>query len=780
MQKPDTSTMQKFGIGQAVTRVEDHRFTSGKGQYIEDMNLDRQSYAVFVRSPHAHAEIIEIDVDSVADAPGLLAVYTFADLQAENIGNVPCNVGTSNIDGSPCIKPPRPALADGRVRFVGDPVAIVVAETREQAIDAAEQLWVDYDILDAVVDTGSAMAAAQPQIWEDANNNQCFHWHAGDAEKTDKAFAAASKVVDLELVNNRVVPTSMETRGAIADFNDGRLVLHVACQGVHMLRRLLAGQIFNVPEAEVHVLCPDVGGGFGMKIFLYPEYVAALFAARKLGRPVKWISDRSEAFVSDTHGRDHISQLSLALDDTARILGLRVNTVANLGAYLSQAGPFVVTDAGVAMLVGCYDIATAYVQVRGVFTNTAPVDAYRGAGRPEAIYAIERLLDVAAAECGIGPDEIRRRNFIPASAMPYDTALGATYDSGDFVRNMEDALVMADWSGFAERKAKASAQGKLRGIGLASYIERCAGGAPEQARLAVNKEGRVTLYIGTQSNGQGHETAFRQILHERLGIDFADIDIVQGDTDTIASGGGTMGSRSVPVGGSAIGAASDRIIEKARGTAADLMEAAVADIEFTAGEFRIVGTDRVQSFKQVAAAAAGADGISFDEAESFAPENATYPNGTHVCELEIDADTGTITVTDYCVVDDFGYVINPLLLEGQVHGGIAQGLGQALLENTTYESDSGQLLTASFMDYTMPRADNLPVIRFKRNEVPCQTNPFGIKGAGEAGAIGAPPAIVNAVVNALSDYGVRHLDMPITALKVWNLLQEQQATQKSA
>ncbi len=766
------SGMQKFGVGQAVSRVEDHRFTSGRGQYIEDLNLPNQSYAVIVRSPHAHARILEIDLDSISDAPGVLGAYTFADLQAENIGNVPCNVGTTSIDGSPCIKPPRPALADKVVRFVGDPVAIVVAETREQAIDAAEQLWVDYDILDAVVATDSAMSEGKAQIWEQAAENRCFHWQAGDQETTDKAFGQASKVVDLDLVNNRVVPTSMETRGAIADFDNGRLVLHVSCQGVHMLRRMLAGQIFHIPEEDVHVLCHDVGGGFGMKIFMYPEYIAALFAARKLGRPVKWISDRSEAFVSDTHGRDHLSNLSLALDDDAKILGLRVSTVANMGAYLSQAGPFVATDAGVAMLVGCYDIATAYVQVQGVFTNTAPVDAYRGAGRPEAIYAIERLLDVAASEIGIGPDEIRRRNFIPSSAMPYDTALGATYDSGDFVSNLDDALVMADWNGFAQRRETAKQQGKLRGIGLASYIERCAGGAPEQARLAVNKDGRVTLFIGTQSNGQGHETAFRQILHERLGIAFADIDIVQGDSDAIASGGGTMGSRSVPVGGSAIGSASERIIEKARAVAADMLEAAEVDIEFTAGEFRIVGTDRVQTFKEVAAAAADDQGMSFDEAETFAPDNATYPNGTHVCELEIDQDTGTIAVVNYCVVDDFGYVINPLLLEGQVHGGIAQGLGQALLENTTYESDSGQLLTASFMDYTMPRADDLPMIQFKRNEVPCTTNPLGIKGAGEAGAIGAPPAIVNAVVNALSDYGVRHLDMPITPAKVWSLLQQ--------
>lgn len=764
--------MQKFGIGQAATRVEDLRFTTGQGQYIEDLSFPEQSWAVFVRSPHAHAEIQEIDKSSVAELPGVLAVYTCEDLRAEGIGDLPCNAAVKNIDGSDCYKPPRPALADRKVRFVGDPVAMIVAETRSQALDAAEQLWVDYDMLDAETETGQALASSKPPVWEDAADNRCFHWQAGDQETTDAAFAKASQTVELELVNNRVIPTSMETRGAIALVENGRLVLHVACQGVHMLKRMLAGQIFNVPEDDVHVLCHDVGGGFGMKIFLYPEYVASLFAARKLGRPVKWISDRSEAFMSDTHGRDHISKMQLALDDEARILGLRVNTTANMGAYLSQAGPFVATDAGVAMLVGCYDIGAAHVQVQGVFTHTAPVDAYRGAGRPEAIYAIERLIDLAALELGIGPDEIRRRNFIKPEAMPYTTVLGATYDSGDFCRNMDDALQMAGWKDFGKRRDAARKQGKLRGIGLASYIERCAGGAPEQARLTVDKTGHVTLYIGTQSNGQGHETAFRQIISEHLGLDFSDISIVQGDTDRIASGGGTMGSRSVPVGGAAIGMASGTLIEQAKAKAADMMECAEVDIEFEAGEFRIVGTDRTETFQAVAASAVQeGEEIGLDAAETFAPEVATFPNGTHVCELEIDQDTGVIEIVDYCVVDDFGKVINPLLLEGQVHGGIAQGVGQALLENCTYENDSGQLLSASFMDYTMPRADNLPMIRFKRNEVPCTTNPLGIKGAGEAGAIGAPPAVVNAVVNALADYGVSHLDMPITANRIWQILQ---------
>ena len=624
-----------------------------------------------------------------------------------------------------------------------------------------------------VVETDRALDA-QAQVWDEASNNRCFDWETGDAAAVDTILGKAAHRVQLKLINNRVVPTPMEPRGAIASIEaeTGRLVLHVSCQGVHIMRRILATAIFKVPEKDIHVICDDVGGGFGMKIFVFPEYVAALFAARKLQRPVKWISERNEAFVSDSHGRDHVSNLELALGEDASILALKVSTVANLGAYLSNFAPFVATAAGVPMLVGCYDVPVVHVKVQGVFTNTVPVDAYRGAGRPEAIYAIERLLDAAAYDLGISPAEIRRRNFIPPNAMPFETVLGSVYDSGEFARNLEDALQISRWEDFEARREAAKAKGKLRGIGLASYIEKCAGGSPEEARLEVSSDGHVTLYIGTQSNGQGHETAFRQIISERLGISFEEISIVQGDSDRIETGGGTMGSRSVPVGGSAISATAAILIEKAKIKAAEMLETAIDDIEFENGEFKIVGTDRSESFKSVAQAAAPADGsASFDEKESFAPSEATYPNGTHVCELEIDEATGTIEVVDYTVVDDFGKTINPLLLEGQVHGGIAQGLGQALLENCAYDAESGQLIAATFMDYTMPRASNFPEIRFKRNEVPCLTNPLGIKGAGEAGAIGAPPAIINAVVNALKDYGVRHVDMPVTSTKLWQLMQ---------
>ncbi len=765
--------MQKFGIGQTATRYEDDRLLSGEGRYVEDVYIEGQCYAAFVRSPHAHAKITSIDTADASSLPGVLAIYTVADLKAEGIGDIPCMAPASNKDGSNCIMPPRPALAEDRVRYVGDAVAVVIAENRSQALDAVEAVWIDYDLLPAVVETNQAMADNANLVWGEAAKNQCFDWEDGDADATNKAFAEASHVVELELVNNRLVPTSMETRGAVAAIEEGtgRLTLCVSCQGVHVMRSLLATQIFNVAEEDIHVTCNDVGGGFGMKIFLFPEYVCQLFAARKLGRAVKWISERSEAFMSDSHGRDHVSHLKVALDSDAKILGLQVNTVANLGAYLSNFAPFVATSAGVPMLVGCYAVPTAYVEVQGVFTNTSPVDAYRGAGRPEAIYAIERLLDVAAFDLGISPDEIRKRNFIREEQMPFSTPLGSNYDSGNFQQNLEDALKLSNWDDFESRRKAAKSRGKLLGIGLASYIERCAGGSPEQARLEVANDGHVTLYIGTLSNGQGHETAFRQILCERLGVAFEEVSIVQGDSDLIETGGGTMGSRSVPVGGAAISSVSEKIIEKAKLIAAELLETAISDVEFDNGVFRIIGTDRVQTFHEVAKAAATDDDVAFDEKESFAPEEATYPNGTHVCELEIDKATGKIEIVDYTVVDDFGNVINPLLLEGQVHGGIGQGLGQALLESCQYESDSGQLLSASFMDYTMPRADDFPPIRFDLNKVPCKTNPLGIKGAGEAGAIGAPPAIINAIVNALKDQGVRHVDMPVTPNRLWNIMQ---------
>ena len=763
--------MKKFGIGQPAARFEDRRFLTGAGAYLDDDNFSGQTIGIFLRSPYAHARITGIDLSAARAGNGVLGVYTGEDLRSAGVGDLPCMAEARNADGSPCYKPPRPALAIDRVRHVGEPVVLVVADTRTQALDAAELVLVDYEELPSVTETGAAMSDGAPRLWDEAPRNRCFDWRLGDAEAAGAALSGAAHRVELELINNRLAPNSMEPRGAIAAIDNGRLLLQVSCQGVHVVRHTLAQWIFNCPEEDIRVICKDVGGGFGAKIYCYPEYVAALFAARKLGRPVKWAAERSESFLSDSHGRDHITRLEAGFDNRLRITGLRVSTIANLGSNLSPFAPFVATAAGAPMLTGCYRVPAAHVRVQGVFTNTAPVDAYRGAGRPEAIYAIERLMDVAARQLGVPADEIRRRNLISNEEMPFKTVLGSIYDTGEFRQILDLALKRADWNGFEARRADARERGKLRGIGLASYIERCAGGQPEQARLRVDGAGHVSLYIGTMSNGQGHETAFRQILFDYLGVEPEQITIIQGDSDAIATGGGTMGSRSVPVGGAAISVCAKKVIEIARRQAAGILEAAQADIRFEAGRFHIAGTDRGINLADLAARVATTDGeTGIDETDGFAPEQATYPNGVHVVEVEIDRDTGDLELVSYTVVDDFGRVINPNLLLGQVHGGIAQGLGQALLEDCHYDPSSGQLLSASFMDYAMPRADNCLDIDFSLHLVPCKTNPLGIKGAGEAGAIGAPPAIMNAIADALRDYGIDHVDMPATPQRLWQII----------
>lgn len=764
--------MSKFGFGQAVPRTEDARLLKGGGRYTDDVAVPSQAQSYVLRSPHAHAAIRSIRVDAARGAPGVLDVVVGADLEAAGIGHLPSLYPLRQKDGSPLVTPPRPALALGRVRHVGDPVAFVVAETHEQARDAAELIEVDYEELPAVVDLARAVEPGAHLVWDEAPGNLCFDWEKGDAEGVARGFAAAARVVSVDLVNNRIVPSPMEGRACVGDVEPGagRLVLHVTSQGVHSLRRQLAKQVFRVEEADIRVVTGDVGGGFGMKIFLYPEYVLALFAARRIGRAVKWTSDRSEAFLSDDHGRDHLTHAELALDADGRFLALRVRTIANLGAYLSNYAAFIPTDAGTGMLAGVYTTPAIHASVRGAFTTTQPVDAYRGAGRPEAAYVIERLIDAAARETGLGPAEIRRRNFIPAEAMPYTTSMGLTYDSGEFRRNMEDALVVSDWAGFEERRAESRARGRLRGIGLATYIEACAGGGPEQATIRVRGDGRVTVLIGTQTNGQGHETAYKQILSDRLGVDPAEVEVIQGDSDLISFGGGTGGSRSAPVGGAALAESAAKVIERARAKAADLLEAAEVDVEFRDGAFEIVGTDRRVGLREVARAAAPSpDALAFDEDARWGPPAATFPNGCHVCELEVDPETGRVEILRYTVVDDFGKVLNPLMVAGQVHGGVAQGVGQALTERVVFDPDSGQLLTASFSDYALPRADDLPRIDLKLNEVPCRTNALGMKGAGEAGAIGAPPAVINALVDALAHLGVTHVDMPATPETVWRL-----------
>ena len=764
----------KFGIGQAVPRTEDARLLTGGGRYTDDVSLPGQAYAAFVRSPHAFAAIGSVDASDALAQPGVLAVYTVADLDAENIGMIPCQAVLKQRDGSNYVRTPRPALARGVVRHVGDPVAMVVAETLEAAREAAELVMVDYEDRDSVTGTLEALEPGRPQVWDAAPNNLCFDWDTGDEAAVEAALAGAHRVVELELINNRVVANPMEGRACVAgvesgaDGGPGRLLIYVTSQGVHALQKQFA-RILNEPDERIRVLTTDVGGGFGMKLFNYPEYVACLFAARRLNRAVKWAADRIEGFISDDHGRDHVSKARLALDADGRFLGLRVDTVANLGAYLSNYGPFIPTDAGSAMLVGSYRTPAVYVRVKGVFTNTQPVDAYRGAGRPEAAYLLERLIDHAGRVTGLGPAEIRRRNFIPPGAMPYATPMGQVYDTGDFAQNLEDGLILADMACLPARKAEAKARGRLRGAGLSTYIEACSGGGPEQATVQVNGDGKVVLLIGTQTNGQGHETAYKQILADRLGVPPEDVEVVQGDTDRVTWGAGTGGSRSVPVGGSALAEGAAKVVKAATAVAADLLETAEVDVEFIDGRFAVVGTDRAVSLKEVAAKAAegGAGGIAFSEMARWTPPASTFPNGCHVAEVEIDPATGVIEVVRYSVVDDFGTVINPMLVIGQIHGGVAQGLGQALQERVVFDPDSGQLLSGSFMDYQMPRAVDMPPIEVKLNSVPSTTNMLGMKGAGEAGAIGAPPAIINAVVDALSDLGITHIDMPATPETVW-------------
>ena len=761
--------MGKFGIGQAVERVEDARLLTGHGRYTDDIALENQAYGVVLRSPHAHAEIRGIDTAAAMAAPGVLGVYTAADIEAAGLGTLPCMTDVTQEGRKAMVAPPRPVLASGHVRHVGEPVAFVAAETLADAHAAAALIEVDYAPLPSVTETGEATAADAAQIWSEAERNTCFVWSAGDAAATDAAMAKADRVVTLELVNNRIIVNPMETRAAIGDWDGKRFTLYTPSQGPHFIRSLLARNIFKMSSRDFRIVTPDVGGGFGMKIFFYPEHVLALFAARAVGRPVKWVAERgSDGFQSDTQGRDHVTRTELALDKDGKFLALRVRTTANLGAYLSNYAPFVAAEGGAMMLAGVYTTPSVHLEVTGVFTNTVPVDAYRGAGRPEAIYAVERTVDFAAREIGIDAAELRRRNFVPPEAMPFKTAMNAVYDSGRFARHLGEALAQADRDGFAARKAASATAGKLRGFGYAYYIEACGYGVGDAATVRIDRDGGATVLIGNQSNGQGHETAYAQIVADKLEIDIGRVRVVQGDTDVIARGSGTGGSRALAEGGVATSRATESVIEKGKAIAADKLEAAVADIELTGGVFRVAGTDRTLTLAAVAEAA-GADGLSADD--QFKGEVPTFPNGCHVCEVEIDRETGQPAIIAYTVVDDFGTVVNPNLLRGQVHGGIGQGIGQAMTEKCVYDSESGQLVSGSLMDYCLPRADDLPDLAITlRDDVPCATNPLGIKGAGEAGAIGAPPAVINAIVDALSEFGIHHIDMPATPETIWRAI----------
>ncbi len=760
----------KFGIGAPVRRKEDAALITGRGRYVADLRPDDTAWAQFVRSPLAHATFTVEDLDAVRAMPGVRAVLTAEDLA--DLGTLPCR-GLDMVDrsgGDFADAPPQPVLADGVVRHVGEPVALIVADSPAAARAAAEAVDVDYSERPVVSDMKAATAEGAPTVWPDFPGNIAFDWRIGSAEETDQAFAAADRVVSVDLANNRVVTNYMETRGAIAEFDreSGRYTLTAGTQGSHSVRDILARIVLGIPPEDLHVVTPDVGGGFGTKLMLAREYAALLVAARRSGCPVTWIAERTEHFLADYQGRAHLSHAELALDGEGRFLGLRVDTLAEMGAYYSQMGPFIPTN-GAFLLPGTYRLPTAHVRMRGVFTNTVPVDAYRGAGRPEAAYLIERLVDKAALETGIAPDELRRRNFIPPSEMPYRTATDRIYDTGEFDAHMRRAMEIADWDGFPARAETARKAGKLRGIGMATYIEACSGGGPERATATVEPDGSVTVLIGSQSTGQGHVTAYAQIVSEQLGVDPERITVIQGDTDIVKSGAGTGGSRSIPVGGAALSKTGEKLAERIRAHAADLLEAAAADIELEAGRARIVGTDRSIELSDVAAHAA-TKGETLSESESWKPDVHTFPNGTHVVEVEIDVETGAVALIAYTIVDDFGVTLNPLLLEGQVHGGVAQGIGQALLEHTVFDDD-GQLLTATFQDYAIPRADNVPMMHFETHNVPSTTNALGMKGAGEAGSIGACPAVVNAVVDALHrETGVTHIDMPLTPESVWRAL----------
>ncbi|WP_376094944.1 xanthine dehydrogenase family protein molybdopterin-binding subunit [Roseomonas sp. CCTCC AB2023176] len=773
--------MAKFGLSQPLRRIEDPRLLVGGGRYTDDLAAQGAEAGAAIgyvlRSPHAHARITGIDTTDAKSMPGVLAVITAADWKEEGLGEIPCMVPLKNKDGSDRGQTPRLALADGEVRHVGDPVAFIVAETHAQARDAAEAVVVDYDMLPAVTDLATATEPGQPQVWPGIKDNVVFDWETGDKAKTDAAFAKAAHVTKVRIVNNRVVVASMEGRACLGSFDKGtgRFTLHAGTQGSWPLKNQLADIVFKLPKENFRVVTHDVGGGFGMKIFMYPEYPLCLMASRRIGRPVRWAAERTEAFLSDTQGRDNIWDAELAMDAEGRFLALRTKNIAGMGAYLSTYAPFIPTGAGTKVLASVYRFEAIHAQVVGVVTNTTPVDAYRGAGRPESNYVVERLIDAAARELGKDRVELRRLNMVPSSAMPYTTPVGQRYDSGEFARLLDEATRLMDYDTFNARKEEARRRGKRRGIGMAYYLEATGGAPNERAEVRFRDDGMVDVLVGTQSTGQGHETAYAMITANELGIPIEKIRIVQGDSDEIPTGGGTGGARSLYSEGTALLATTATVIEKGKQAAGEILEASASDIEFEAGRFAIAGTDRGIGILDLAKtqaerAARGESAILLNTAEVADIPFHTFPNGCHCAEVEVDPETGNVQILRYLVVDDVGHALNPLIVRGQVHGGVAQGMGQAILERTAYDPESGQLLSASFMDYALPRASDLPEIEVELVNVPCATNPLGVKGAGEAGAVGSPPALMNALLDALADDGVTHLDMPATPETVWQAL----------
>jgi aerobic carbon-monoxide dehydrogenase large subunit len=776
-------------IGSRVERKEDARFLTGAGQYTDDIDLPHQTYAAFVRSPHAHARIRGIRTDAARQAPGVLAVYTGADIPAA-VGGLPCGWLITGTDGKPMKEPKHPILAQGKVRYVGDAVAIVIAERPEEAKEAAALVEVDYEPLPAVVDVRDALRNGAPAVHDEAPDNVCYVWALGDKAAVDAAFAKAAHVTSLDIVNNRLIPNALEPRACNAAYAraDDSYTLYVASQNPHVERLLMTAFVLGLPEHKVRVIAPDVGGGFGSKIYLYAEETVCVWASKLVGRPIKWTAERSESFLSDAHGRDHVTRAELALDRDGKFLAMRVKTTAAMGAYLSTFASCIPTILYATLLAGQYTTPAIHCEVTAVFTNTAPVDAYRGAGRPEATYVVERLVATAAREMKIAQDEIRRRNFI--RAFPYATPVALTYDTGDYDACLDGAMKLADVAGFPKRREEAAKRGKLRGLGFSSYIEAC-GLAPsnvagalgaraglfESGEVRVHPTGKVTVFTGSHSHGQGHETTFAQVVAQRLGIGIDDVDVVHGDTGRIPFGMGTYGSRSIAVGGSAIMKAVDKVVAKGRKIAAHLMEVSDTDVEFRDGKFTVKGTDKSVPFAQVALTAYVPHNYPLDKLEPgldetafYDPTNFTYPAGTHICEVEIDPETGETKVASFTACDDFGNIINPMIVEGQVHGGLAQGIGQALLEGCVYDRESGQLLTGSYMDYTMPRASDLPSFRVDTRVTPCTHNPLGVKGCGEAGAIGAPAAVINAICDAT---GAKDVEMPATPERVWRAVRSQ-------
>lgn len=761
-----TVVTPKFGMGASVLRLEDQSFIKGAGRYTDDVKPAGMLHGYVLRSPIAKASFNLGSVEAARSAPGVHLVLTGEDVA--HLGALKSGAMQKQPDGTRAPTRDIPILCRDRVNYVGDAVAFVVADSRALAQDAAELIEVDYNAEDAASGTATALDPGTPLVWPELGSNRAFSYHTGDRAKTKAAFAGADHVTRIEFVNNRLVCNYMEARSAIGEWNEAedRFVLTTGSQGVHSIQKTVAG-ILKVEPKKLRVVTPDVGGGFGPKTFVYREHPLVLEAARRLRRPVKWAGDRTEHFLTDAQGRDNFVKAEMAMDKNGRFLGLRVDLLANMGAYISQYGPFI-PFIGVTMSTGVYDIQALDVSVTGLYTNTCPVDAYRGAGRPEAAFLLEKLVDACARDMDLPADEIRRRNFIRPEQFPYRTQTGRLYDNGEFEGHMNLAIERADWKAFPKRLIQAKARGRIRGLGMATYIEACAFPGSEPAFVELNGDGTVTLKIGTQTNGQGHATAYAQFISEKLNLDIAKIHVRQGDTDELKDGGGTGGSRSIPLGGVSAARAGEDLAEKIKRIAAEELEASAGDIELSDGVARIVGTDRSMDFSAIAKAAKRPHDLQgFGE---FVQDEATYPNGTHICEVEIDPDTGATDIVRYTIVDDFGATVNPILLAGQVHGGVVQGIGQALTENTVYGED-GQLLTASFMDYAMPRADNVPFFHFETRNVPSTTNALGIKGAGEAGTIGSTPAALNAVTDALyRAYGIRHIDMPTTASRIWGAI----------